>query len=148
MAVVLPSKPGPPPLLAKGIVAAIVIAGMVAAGVGWCHCWRTTPSPASADGSHTLHDLLRGADQRQSVAMVLVIAFAMMPVGASSSRPWSACWPHLAVGVAVGTLVGFISSAFFRTGQRRPLQAASGRAAAAWIALRATLIVMPVFVLR
>ena len=33
MAVVLLSKPGPPLPLAKGIIAALVIAGMVAAGV-------------------------------------------------------------------------------------------------------------------
>ena len=57
----------------------------------------------------------------------------------------------LAVGVAVGTLVGFISSAFFpdRTAPAAPSAQPTrpGRATAAWISLRATLIVMPVFVL-
>ena len=152
MAVVLLSKPGPPLPLVKGIVVALVIRR---AG----RRWRGNGAAAGelrhrrhpADGSHSLRDLLRGVGQRQSVdhgagdrlrddAVAGVIEQALVGTLALS----------LAVGVAVGTLVGFISSAFFPdrtapTASDKPTR--PGRAAAAWIALRATLIVMPVFVL-
>jgi hypothetical protein len=85
------------------------------------------------------------------LTMVLVIAFAMMPVaGVIEQALVGKLALSLAVGVAVGTLVGFISSAFFPD-RTAPTASANptrpGRAAAAWIALRATVIVMPVFVL-
>src|SRR6185295_9848878 len=94
----------------------------------------------------------KGLVSGSPLTMVLVIAFALMPVaGIIEQALIGTLALTLAVGVAVGTLVGFISSVFFpdRTAPTTPSAGPtrSGSAAAAWIALRATLIVMPVFVL-
>ena len=152
MAVVLLSKPGPPLPLAKGIVAALVIAGMVAAGVVMVPLLENYAIAGILLTAVILFVIFfAGLVSGSPLTMVLVIAFAMMPVvGVIEQALVGMLALSLAVGVAVGTLVGFISSAFFPdrtapTASDKPPR--PSRAAAAWIALRATLIVMPVFML-
>ena len=152
MAVILLSKPGPPLPLVKGIVAALVIAGLVAAGVVMVPLLENYATAGILLTAVILFVIFfAGLVSGSPLTMVLVIAFAMMPVaGVIEQALVGKLALSLAVGVAVGTLVGFISSAFFPdrtapTASAKPTR--PGSAAAAWIALRATLIVMPVFVL-
>jgi hypothetical protein len=152
MAVVLLSKPGPPLPLVKGIIVALALAGLVAAGLVMVPLLENYAIAGILLTAVILFVIFfAGLVSGSPLAMVLVIAFAMMPVaGVIEQALVGMLALTLAVGVAVGTLVGFISSAFFPD-RTAPTAAAKptrpGRAAAAWIALRATLIVMPVFVL-
>ena len=152
MAVVLLSKPGPPLPLVKGIIVALALAGLVAAGLVMVPLLENYAIAGILLTAVILFVIFfAGLVSGSPLAMVLVIAFAMMPVaGVIEQALVGMLALTLAVGVAVGTLVGFISSAFFPD-RAAPTAAAKpprpGRAAAAWIALRATLIVMPVFVL-
>jgi hypothetical protein len=82
----------------------------------------------------------------------LVIGFTLVPVaGVADQAIVSMLSVTLAVGVATGTLVSAMSNACFPdppgSATPRPAPQPPGQQAAGWIALRATLIVMPVFVL-
>jgi hypothetical protein len=152
MAVILLSKPGPPLPLVKGIVAALIIAALVAAGVVMVPLLEHYAIAGILLTAVILFVIfLAGLVSGSPLTMVLVIAFAMMPVAGVIEQALVGTLAFtLAVGIAVGTLVGFMSSAFFPdrsapTASAKPTR--PGRAAAAWTALRATLIVMPVFVL-
>ena len=153
MAVILLSKPGPPLPLVKGIIVALIFAGLVAAGVVMVPLlenYAVTGVLLTAVMLFTI--FFAGLVSGNPLTMVLVIAVAMMPVaGIIEQALVGTLAVTIAVGVAVGTLVGFISSAFFpdRTAPAAPSAKPTrpGRATAAWISLRATVIVMPVFVL-
>ena len=152
MAVIVLSKPGPPLPLVKGIVAALLLAGLVAAGIVMVPLLENYAVAGILLTAVILFVIFfAGLVSGSPLTMVLVIAFAMMPVaGVIEQAMVGMLALTLAVGVAVGTLVGFISSAFFPdpaapTASAKPTRPDS--AAAAWIAMRATLIVMPVFVL-
>ena len=153
MAVILLSKPGPPLPLVKGIIAALLIAGLVAAGVVMVPLLENYAIAGILLTAVILFVIFfAGLVSGSPLTMVLVIAFALMPVAGIIEQALIGMLAlTLAVGVAVGTLVGFISSVFFpdRTAPSAPSAKPTrpGSAAAAWIALRATLIVMPVFVL-
>jgi hypothetical protein len=84
------------------------------------------------------------------LTMVLVIAFTLIPVaGVAEQALVTAIAVTLAAGIAVGSLVGSVSHAFFpdppqpAARRRRP----PDRETASWIALRGMLVVLPVFVL-
>ena len=115
MAVVLLSKPGPPLPLVKGIVAALALAGLVAAGVVMVPLLENYAIAGILLTAVILFVIFfAGLVSGSPLAMVLVIAFAMMPVaGVIEQALVGMLALTLAVGVAVGTLVGFISSAFF-----------------------------------
>jgi hypothetical protein len=153
MAAMLLSKPGPPLPLAKGIIAALLIGVLVAAGVLMVPLLEHYAVAGILLTAVILFVVFfAGLKSGSPLTMVLVIAFALMPVAGVIEQALIAKLAlTLAVGVAVGTLVGFISSVFFpdraapAPPPAKPTRPES--AAAAWIALRATLIVMPVFVL-
>ena len=153
MAVILLSKPGPPLPLVKGIIVALIFAGLVGAGVVMVPLLENYAFTGVLLTAVLLFAIFfAGLVSGNPLTMVLVIAVAMMPVaGIIEQALVGALAVTLAVGVAVGTLVGFISSAFFpdRAAPAAPSAQPTrpGRATAAWISLRATLIVMPVFVL-
>ena len=115
MAVILLSKPGPPLPLVKGIVAALVIAVLVAAGVVMVPLLENYAIAGILLTAVILFVIFfAGLLSGSPLTMVLVIAFAMMPVaGVIEQALVGALALSLAIGVAVGTLVGFISSAFF-----------------------------------
>ena len=83
---------------------------------------------------------------------MLVISFALIPVvGVADQAIVGMLSMTLAVGILIGALVSSASNAFFpdtptRTTNRRTPTSASHEGAR-WIALRATVIVMPIFVL-
>jgi hypothetical protein len=84
--------------------------------------------------------------------MVLVISFAVIPVaGVADQAIVGMLGVTLAVGILTGVLVSALSNAFFPDpsdpAAKRPSPPPPSREAAGWIALRSTLIVMPVFVL-
>ncbi len=84
--------------------------------------------------------------------MVLVLSFALIPVvGVADQAIVGMLSVTLAVGILIGALVSGVSNALFPdppTGfANRPGSTSVSREAARWIAMRATVIVMPVFVL-
>ena len=92
-----------------------------------------------------------GRLRRNPLTTVLVLAFTLVPVaGVSEQALVGVLSATFAVGVLVGALVSAVSAAVFPD---PPLPGAAGLgvrpdpALARWIALRGTLIVMPVFVL-
>ena len=153
MAVILLSKPGPALPLIKGIIVALVLAGLVAAGIVMVPLLENYALAGILLTAVILFAIFfKGLRTGSPLTMVLVIAFALMPVaGILEQALISALAITIAVGVAVGTLVGLVSSTFFpdRSAPAGPpaKPARPDRETAAWVALRATLIVMPVFVL-
>ena len=93
-----------------------------------------------------------GLRSGSALTLVLVISFAMIPVaGVADQALVGMLSVTLAVGIATGILVSSLSNAFLpdppaAAGKQRAAPSVS-RATARWIALRAVLIVMPVFVL-
>ncbi|SCK50374.1 Predicted membrane protein [Variovorax sp. HW608] len=151
MAVLVLCKPGPPMPLVKGIVVALVLAGLVAAGVLMVPLLEHYAFAGVLLTAVVLHAVFRAGQARGgAVTILLVISFAMMPVAGVAEQSLVAVLSGtLAVGLGVGTLVSAMSSALFPDPPqpaRAPVQRA-GAASANWIALRGTIIVMPVFVL-
>ena len=99
----------------QGIVAALALAGLVAAGVVMVPLLENYAIAGILLTAVILFVIFfAGLVSGSPLAMVLVIAFAMMPVaGVIEQALVGMLALTLAVGVAVGTLVGFISSAFF-----------------------------------
>jgi hypothetical protein len=156
MAVLVLCKPGPPLSLLKGAVAALVFAALVAAGVVMVPLLEHYPLAGILLTTVVLYGIfLSGLRSGSPLTMILVIAFALIPVvGVADQALIGMLSLTLAIGIATGTLVSSISNAFFPD---RPGPAASAAGAPAmpampaetarWIALRAVMIVMPVFVL-
>ncbi len=153
MAVLVLCKPGPPLPLLKGAVAALAFAALVAAGVVMVPLLEHYALAGILLTAVVLYGIfLMGLRSGSPLTMILVVAFALIPVaGVADQALIGMLSLTLAVGIATGTLVSSISNAFFPD---RPGPAASAAgapamtaAAARWIALRAMLIVMPVFIL-
>jgi hypothetical protein len=100
-----------------------------------------------------LHRLFySGLRRANPLTMVLVIAFTVMPVvGVMDQGMVGMISLTLATGLATGTLTSAVSHAFFPdrkvANAPRPAAAVPDAETAGWIALRATLVVMPVFIL-
>ena len=93
-----------------------------------------------------------GLIQGNPLTMVLVISFTLIPVaGVADQALVGMLSVTLAVGILTGTLVSALSNALFPDPPRPAGKQADAppvsRETAAWVALRAVLIVMPVFVL-
>lgn len=153
LAVLLMAKPGPPLSLPKAALLAGVLALLVAAGVlmvPWLEHYAIAGLLLTAALLFALFYL--GRLRRNPLTSVLVLAFALVPVaGVAEQGLVGVLSATFAVGVLVGAFVGAVSTALFPV----PAMAAAAAAAvpppertrARWIALRGTLIVMPVFVL-
>ena len=153
MAVLVLCKPGPPLPLLKGIIAALAFAALLAAGAVMVPLLEHYAFAGILLTALVLYGVfLKGLRSGSPLTMILVIAFALIPVaGVADQALIGMLSLTLAVGIATGTLVSSISNAFFPD---RPGPAASAAGAPAmpaeaarWIALRAMLIVMPVFIL-
>ena len=153
MAVLVLCKPGPPLPLLKGAVAALAFAALVAAGVVMVPLLEHYALAGALLTAVVLYGIfLMGLRSGSPLTMILVVAFALIPVaGVADQALIGMLSLTLAVGIATGTLVSSISNAFFPD---RPGPAASAAGvpamtaeSARWIALRAMLIVMPVFIL-
>jgi hypothetical protein len=153
MSILVLCKPGPPLPLIKGLVIAAVFAALVASGVLMVpllehYAW----SGILLTGTILYGIFFFGLVRANPLTMVLVIAFALIPVaGVADQAIVGKLSLTLSIGLLTGALVSGVSSALFpdppAPAANRPAPAIVSHAAAGWIALRATVIVMPVFVL-
>ena len=152
MAVIVLCRPGPPLPLAKGVVGALLFAGLVAAGVLMVPLLEHFAAAGILLTALLLFGVFfAGLRSANPLSTILAIAAALIPVaGVAEQALVTALSVMLAVGVGLGTLVAALAHAFFpdppaaTAGPTRPGLASE---AAAWIAGRTVLIVMPVFVL-
>jgi hypothetical protein len=153
MAAVLLARPGPPMPLLKGLLTAVILAGLVAMGVFMVPLLENYRVTGVVLTGAILYGLFFfGLVSGNPLTLVLVIAFTLIPVaGVADQALIPMVSLTLAAGIAVGTLVGSLWHAFFPDppGPARQAKAppAITRETASWIALRAALIVLPVFVL-
>lgn len=153
MSVVVLSRPGPPVPLVKGLVVALVLAGLVAVGIAMVPLLEYYPFAGVLLTAVVLHALFyKGLVDGNPLSNVLVISFALIPVaGVAEQALVGELSVALATGVGIGVLVSAVSHALFpdspATAGESAAKARPEPVGAAWIALRATGIVMPVFVL-
>lgn len=153
MSVLVLCKPGPAIPLVKGLVIAVVFALLVGAGIVLVPLLEHYAASGIALVAAILFGVFyTGLRRNNPLTMILVIAFALIPVaGVANQALVGMLSLTLATGLAVGILVSAVSGALFpdppARAPSRPAAPALARDEAAWIALRATLIVMPVFVL-
>lgn len=156
MAVLLLCKPGPPIPLLKGVVMAVVVAALVAAGVLMVPILRHYALAGVALTGALLHAVFRsGRGAANPQTTILAIPVTLIPV-AGMAEPALApmIGLTLALGIAIGVLVSNASHALWRDApvpanlpERKAAPPAAAQPAADWMAVRATLVVMPVFVL-
>lgn len=153
MSVLVLCKPGPPIPLVKGAVIALVFAALVAAGVLMVPLLEDYALSGILLTATLLYGVFfLGLRDSNPLTMVLVISFAVIPVaGVADQAIVGMLGVALAVGILTGVLVSALSNAFFpdppAPAAKRPGPQPPSREAAGWIALRSTLIVMPVFML-
>lgn len=153
MAVLVLGKPGPPMPPLKGLATAVVLAGLVSAGVLMVPLLEHYPPAGVLLTGGILYTLFfLGRRTASPLTLVLVVAFTLIPVaGVAEQGLVTALAGALALGIVLGSVVGGISHAFFPDppgagpGKRPP--PAVDRDTAHWIAMRGTLVVLPMFVL-
>ncbi len=153
MSILVLCKPGPPLPPAKGLVIAAIFATLVASGVLMVpvlehYAW----SGVLITGAILYAVFFAGLVSANPLTMVLVLSFALIPVvGVADQAIVGKLSITLAIGILIGALVSGVSHALFpdppgpitnRAALTRP-----SHQVARWIALRATAIVMPVFIL-
>jgi hypothetical protein len=156
MAVVVLCKPGPPIPFLKGVVAAIVIAALMAAGVLMVPIlehYAVTGIVLTGALLYAVFFSGRGSANPQTT--ILAIAITLIPVaGVAEQALAPLLGVTLALGIVTGVLVSSASHALFPESPVPANEAATpatlsrlSRESANWMAVRATLVVMPVFVL-
>jgi hypothetical protein len=153
MAVIVLCKPGPPIPFLKAVVIALVLAALLAAGVLMVPILENYALTGVVLTGAVLYGLFFwGLRSGNPLTMILVISFSLIPVvGVADQALILMIIASIAVGIGIGTLVNGVSHAFFpdasgpaKKGGELPT---ISRETASWIALRGTLVVMPVFVL-
>ena len=153
MAVILLCKPGPPMPLAKGMVAALLLAALLTGGVLMVPVLENYAFTGIMLTAAVLYGIfLLGAHGSGAITMILVLAFVLVPiVGVAEQALVGMLAVTLATGVVIGVVVGGLSHVFFpdspTVGRAQSPTPSARQESAQWMALRATLIVMPVFVL-
>lgn len=152
MAVLVLCKPGPPLPLLTGLIAALLFALVLVAGVVMVplleHYAVTGVLLTAVIVFGVLYAGLRSGNP---LTLVLVIAFTLIPAaGVAEQALVTALGATLALGVLIGTLVSAVSNALFPdepSAAAKVAPASIAQEVAVPLALRATAIVMPVFVL-
>jgi hypothetical protein len=152
MAVTLLIKPGPPLPLVKGLVVAILLAGLVVLGVFMVPLLENYPMSGVLLTSVILFALFfLGLRTGNPLTQVLVITFTLIPVaGVAEQAVVTMIATTLAVGLLIGVVVSGMTQILFPDPPglaSRPAPPVLDPASATWIALRGMLVVMPVFVL-
>ena len=151
LSVVVLSRPGPPVPLVKGLVVALVLAALVAVGIAMVPLLESYAFAGVLLTAVVLHRLFySGLVGSNPLSPVLVLSFAVIPLaGVAEQALVGSLSVALAAGIGIGVLVSTVSHALFPDPSAGAAAAKVRPApdAAAWIALRATLIVMPVFVI-
>lgn len=153
MSVLVLCKPGPPLPLGKGVIVAAIFAALVAGGVLMVPLLENYAlSGILLTGTILYGVFFLGLASGNPLTIVLVISFALIPVaGVADQAIVGMLSMTLAIGILTGTLVSSASNALFpdqpAPTANRPAAPSVNHEAARWIALRATVIVMPVFIL-
>jgi Protein of unknown function (DUF2955) len=152
MAVILLCKPGPPIPFAKGIVLALSLAALLTGGVLMVPVLENYAFAGIVLTAAVLYAVFRLGARGGAMTSILAMAFALMPVaGVADQALVGRLSVTIGLGILVGVLVGALSHAFFPDAPAAPgVQSPAAplhNESAHRIALRATLIVMPVFVL-
>jgi hypothetical protein len=156
MAVLLLFKPGPPVPVLKGLLMGAVIAMVVGAGVLMVPVLEHYALAGVALTGALLYAVFRaGAGGGGAQTTILAIALAIIPVAGVAEQALALrLGTTLALGIAIGALAGSVSHILFPDAPVRaparapaPAPARAGDEKAGRIALQATLVVMPVFVL-
>jgi len=153
MSILVLCKPGPPLPLKKGLVIAVIFAALLTSGVLMVpllehYAW----SGILLTGTILYGIFFVGLLRVNPLTMVLVLSFALIPVvGVADQAIVGSLSMTLSIGILIGTLVSSASGALFPDPPtpitNRPVPTRASREGAHWFALRATVIVMPVFVL-
>jgi len=153
VAVLILCKPGPPIPLFKGMVLALVIAVLMMAGVLMVPVLESYAlTGVLLTGALLYAVFYSGVRHANPLATILVMAITLIPVvGVVEQVLALQIGTTLAVGLCIGVLVSGISHALFPdppvpAGNRAAAELQT-RESASWIALRAVVVVMPVFVL-
>ena len=153
VAVLILCKPGPPIPLFKGMALALVIAVLMTAGVLMVPVLESYAlTGVLLTGALLYAVFYSGARHANPLATILVMAITLIPVvGVVEQALALQIGTTLAVGLCIGVLVSGISHALFPdppvpAGNRAAAEVPT-RESASWIALRAVVVVMPVFVL-
>jgi hypothetical protein len=152
LALLVLCKPGRPLPMLKAVVVACVMALLVATGVLMVPLLENQAITGVLLTAAILYALFyMGRLRANPLTTVLVLAFTLVPVaGVSEQALVGMLSVSFAVGVLVGAFVSAGSAALFPEPAKSapaPRLPAPDPAEARWIALRGTLIVMPVFVL-
>jgi hypothetical protein len=152
MAVLLLFKPGPPVPVLKGLLMGAVIAMVVGAGVLMVPVLEHYALAGVALTGALLYAVFRsGAGSGGVQTTILAIALAIVPVAGVAEQALALrLGTTLALGIAIGALAGSVSHILFPDAPvpaPTPAPAPAGEHQATRIALQATLVVMPVFVL-
>jgi len=155
MTVLLLCKPGPPIPFVKGMVLVVVVGCLLAAGVLMVPVLEHyAVAGVVLTGALLYAVYLAGARRANPLTVILVIAFAAIPVaGVAEQALAAALGKAMAVGLGIGILVSGVSHAFFpdapapASAGPAPTPVAVSSEAAHRAALQATLVIMPVFVL-
>ena len=153
MTVLLLCKPGPPIPFLKGVVMALVVGALLVAGVLLVPILENYAVTGVVLTAALLYAVFfAGMQSANPLTIILVIAFTVIPVaGVADQALVSVFSVAIAAGLGTGVLVSGLSHAFFPDAPE-PANLAAAPATvsaetASWTALRATLVVMPVFVL-
>lgn len=153
VAVLILCKPGPPIPLFKGIVFALVVAALMMAGVLLVPVLKHYAlAGVLLVGSLLYAVFYSGARNANPLATILVMAISLIPViGVVEQALAFQIGVTLAVGLCIGVLVSGASHALFpdraEPAGKRATPDVPSRDSARSTALRAVLVVMPVFVL-
>jgi hypothetical protein len=153
LTVVMLCKPGPPIPLLKGVVIVGVVATLLVAGVLMVPLLENyAVAGVILTGVILYAVFFAGARKASPLTFILVIAFTIIPaVGVADQALVSALSEAFAVGLGIGVLVGGFSHALFPDAPTAlniaPAPASVSTEAAKWQAIKATLVVMPAFVL-
>ena len=153
MAVVVLCRPGPPIPILKGAVLAAVFAALTATGMLMVPLLENYALAGVALTGALLYAVfLSGARTTSKMPTILVIGLTVIPVaGVAEQALASAVIRSLAVGLFIGILVSSAFHALFpdapAPAPKAVAPAVPGPEAARWMAMQATLVIMPVFVL-
>ncbi len=150
MSVVVLTAPGPPIPFAKGVVLAVIVAAVMAAGMLLVPILENY----ALAGVLLIGVLLFKVFARPAspMTMITVIAVTLIPVIGVAEQAFAATIiGSLVVGIFIGVVVKIASHALFPDAAPKPgaapTPAKPSAQAAHWMALRATLVVLPIFVL-
>lgn len=153
LAILLLCKPGPPTPFVTGAVTAVFIAGLMVAGVLMVPLLENYPVTGVLLTAVVLFAVFfAGARKASPLTIFLVIAFTFIPVaGVADQALVTVLAQGVGLGLGIGAVVNGLSHALFpdAPGSAPAVSAPVevSREVASWSALRATAVVMPVFVL-